>query len=67
MSIMDFAPGAAGFLNAGRSCPSQPTLEMAKIFERKKSDPSATTRRDNCYPIPGFFDYRMQPENYEIL
>jgi hypothetical protein len=68
MNIMDFIPGsAADFLHAGRSCPTQPSLDQSKFYERKKADPSATTRRDNCYPIPGFFDYRVRTTGYEVL
>lgn len=64
---MDFVPGsAADFLNAGRSCPSQPSSDHSMQNEIKKADPSAATRRDN-YPIPGFFDYRLKAESYEIL
>jgi hypothetical protein len=67
MNTVDFAPGAAaGFMNAGRSCPCQPSADQTKLFERKKTDPSATTRRDN-YPIPGFFDYRVRASGYEAL
>jgi hypothetical protein len=67
MNTYDMAPGAAaGFLNAGRSCPAHPSSIAAGEMERKKLDPSSNTSRDK-YPIPSFFEYRTHERSYETF
>ena len=37
------------------------------VHEKRHGDPSSCIQSKDRYPIPGFFEYRSKPRNYDLL
>jgi len=51
--------------NQGR--PSMPATGRQPVIERKMADPSSTAPKNQGYPIPSFFEYRIKANDYDPL
>jgi hypothetical protein len=57
--------GSTQVISAGK--PSIPISGRPAIIERKISDPSSASPKGGRYPIPGFFEYRIKPKEFDTL
>jgi hypothetical protein len=47
--------------------PSMPADSKQPILEKRIADPSSSLPREQRYPIPSFFEYRVRPKEADVL